>query len=169
LYLGGGSASLYYARAEVLVEEAHEALVQEAKEYLEHMAHSDLLEGIPIRTQVFTGPPAQIILSYAQSEHADLIVLCSHGYTGLKRWALGSVAQKIARHSPVPVVVLPEKSLQSPLYHPETARAVRALVALDGSPLAKAVLLPTAQLVALSSPLATSGELHLMRVNQTFK
>lgn len=160
----GGGPSLYSSRAGVLADKVHEILVQEAKEYLERISHSDLLVGIPLRTQILPDPPALSVLNYAQSEHADLIVLCSHGYTGLKRWALGSVAKKIARHSPIPVAVLPERSLQSPLYHPETARAVRALVALDGSLQAEAALLPTAQLVALISPSATPGELHLMRV-----
>ncbi|HZR38937.1 MAG TPA: universal stress protein [Ktedonobacteraceae bacterium] len=157
-------SSLYSLQAGVLAEEVQETLTQEAKEYLEHLTHSELLEGVPLRTQVLAEPPVPSILSYAQSEHVDLIMLCSHGYTGLKRWALGSVAQKIARHSPVPVVVLPERDLLSPLYHPEKTRPVRALIALDGSSLAEATLLPTAQLVALISPAATQGELHLLRV-----
>jgi nucleotide-binding universal stress UspA family protein len=138
--------------------------VQEAEAYLEQFTQSDLLAGITLRTQVSAEPPAQSILSYAQSEQVDLIVLCSHGYTGFKRWALGSVAQKVARHSSVPVIVLPERSLSSPLYHPEEARPVRALVALDGSSLAESALLPTAHLVALISPEARPGELHLLRV-----
>lgn len=153
------------SRAGVLGDEIHEILTQEAREYLENVSHLDLLADIPLRTQVLAEPPAQSILNYAHTEHADLIVLCSHGYTGLKRWALGSVAQKIARHSSIPVVILPEKSLSSPLYHPDAARPLHALVALDGSPFAEATLLPTAQLLTLMSPEPEQeGELHLLRV-----
>jgi nucleotide-binding universal stress UspA family protein len=75
------------------------------------------------------------------------------------------VAQKIARHSPVPVVVLREKSPgSSSLLHPEETRPVCALVALDGSPFAEATLIPTAKLVAVFSQLAVPGVLHLVRV-----
>src|SRR5262249_48006462 len=132
--------------------------------YLEQVAHLDLLTGIPLCTQTLSDIPGQAILSYVQAEHTDLIVLCSHGYTGLKRWAFGSVAQKIVRHSPAPVVVLREKNAESPLFSPEKAGPVRALVARDGSPFAEASLLPTAHLVAALSNSPTAGEIHLLRV-----
>ncbi len=159
-----GEAPYYYSRSGVLAEEVHETLIEDAQEYLERTAHSDLLQGISIHTQVLSELPAQAILHSVLPEHTDLIILCSHGYTGLKRWALGSVAQKITRHSTIPVVVLTDRSQRSSLYSPEAARPVRALVALDGSSLAEASLIPTAQLVALMSPSTTPGELHLMRV-----
>lgn len=47
-----------------------------------------------------------MVLATARSWHADLIVLRSHGRTGLMRWILGSVAHKIALHRPVPVLLL---------------------------------------------------------------
>ncbi len=154
----------YATNAGALAVEIHDSLLQEAQAYLEQASQMDLLAHLPLRTGILSEPPVQGILSYAQSEHIDLIVMCSHGYTGLKRWALGSVAQKVARYSAVPVVILPEQEQPSPLYHPEVARPLRALAGLDGSSLAEAALLPTAQLVALASPPETLGELHLMRV-----
>jgi len=106
----------------------------------------------------------------ARAERAskvDLIVLWSHGRTGFKCWALGSVAQKIARHSTVPVLLLREGAPKSRLsaslaggMHP-----LRALVALDGSPVAEVTLVPAAHLVAaLGAPLKGKGELHLTSV-----
>jgi hypothetical protein len=44
----------------------------------------------------------------AESQASDLIILCSRGRTGVTRWMLGSVAQKVVRQSPVPVLVLNE-------------------------------------------------------------
>jgi nucleotide-binding universal stress UspA family protein len=85
-----------------LAEEVRETLLREAHDYLEQVSHEEMPAGISLRTQTLLNVPAQATLSYAQTEHADLIVLCSHGYSGLKRWALGSVAQKIAYHSLVP-------------------------------------------------------------------
>ena len=47
------------------------------------------------------GQPLQDILSVAESRRVDLIVICSHGRTGLMRWALGSVAQALGFDVPV--------------------------------------------------------------------
>jgi nucleotide-binding universal stress UspA family protein len=159
-----GDSTYAYSRAGVLADEVRTILTQEARDYLEHIAHSDMLAGISVRTRVTTDPPVQEILSYAQDEKADLIVLCRHGFTGLKRWVMGSVAQKVVRHSPVPVLALSEKGLEASLVHPEKARPIRVLVALDGSPLPEAILVPAAQLVAAVSPAETPGELHMIRI-----
>src|SRR5947209_2518787 len=66
-----------------------------ASDYLARIATSDELTGVETTTQVCTGAPAQAILSVARSEQMDLIVICSHGYTGMTHWALGSVAEKV--------------------------------------------------------------------------
>jgi len=159
-----GTSILTYATAGALADEMQTVLVKEAQHYLERIAHSDLLSGLVVHTGISTDAPAQAILHYVQMKNADLIVLCRHGYTGLKQWAMGSVAQKVARHSPVPILILSEKSIEAPLAHPEEARPIRALVAVDGSPLAETILLPTAQLVAATGPAGMQGELHLLRV-----
>src|SRR5688572_20216546 len=53
------------------------------------------------------GKPADVILAVARERKADLIVVGSHGRTGLKRAVLGSVAEDVVRRSTVPVVVVP--------------------------------------------------------------
>jgi nucleotide-binding universal stress UspA family protein len=136
---------------------------EEAKSSLEITAKSDILAGIQVETKVLFGPAASEILSGSQSLQADIILMCSHGYTGLKRWRVGSVAQKVARHSPIPVLVLHEDAGLLTNLHPEGIRPVRILVALDGSSLAEEALLPAAQLsAALSAP--AHGALHLTRI-----
>src|SRR5205085_2917156 len=86
----------------------------------------------------------------------DIIVMSSHGDTGFKRWVLGSVAQKVSRHSPVPVLVLHEDGSTPESIFPDPLRPLRsimALVALDGSTFAEAAIEPAANLVAaLAAP-----------------
>ena len=53
------------------------------------------------------GEPASQILSYASRNHVSLIVMSTHGRTGLTRLMMGSVAQQVLAHAECPVVVLP--------------------------------------------------------------
>lgn len=55
---------------------------------------------------VLFGPPAIEITDYARLQKADLIVIPSHGYHGLKRLVLGSVAERVIRHAECSVLVL---------------------------------------------------------------
>src|SRR6266516_2251410 len=70
-------------------------MLAEANEHLKILARSDMLSGITTEVQTLVGAVAPTILAAAQALHADLIVLCSHGLTGVKRWTLGSVAHKL--------------------------------------------------------------------------
>jgi universal stress protein A len=54
------------------------------------------------------GKPYQVVVETAQETGADLIVLGSHGYTGLKRVYLGSTAERVVRHAPCAVLVIRE-------------------------------------------------------------
>lgn len=50
--------------------------------------------------------PDDVILDYAQAHGADLIVMGSHGHTGLRHLLMGSVAEHVLRHAPCPVLVV---------------------------------------------------------------
>ena len=67
--------------------------------------------GVTVSERVVEGDPAAELLSIAASTSADLIVLGSHGYGLWKRLAIGSVASKLLRLSPVAVLVTPIGSL----------------------------------------------------------
>ncbi len=134
-----------------------------AASYLVTIAQGAELSGITVQTKVLTGVPAQQILWCIEEQAIDLVVLCSRGETGLKRWVLGSVAQKVLRHSSAPVLVLHESAGILSSQHPAGRRPVRILVALDGSALAETALEPAAALsAALSAP--EQGTLHLVQV-----
>ena len=138
-----------------------DADLTEAKRYLEGIA-STFLKGIETTIATDTGPVAERIFATVQSFHIDLVVINSHGYTGFKRWVLGSVAEKVARHAMVPVLVLREHGTSVEL-HPYNESTARVLVPLDGSLTAKAALIPAANLAAaLSAP--NKGALHLVRI-----
>ncbi len=153
--------------APLLTEQFIEKSMVETESYLAGLARSNGLEGIKIKTEITCGVPAHDILNLAQTQHADIIVMCSHGRTGFKRWALGSVTQQVVHHSSVPVLVLREGHTMLKPAQADAARSVSALVPLDGSALAEAALVPAANLVAaLAAP--AEGALHLTRVVKLF-
>src|SRR5260370_523072 len=96
----------YMTEPSVLIREALELDLTRVIDYLARIKMSNELTGIETTVEVRSGGVAQTILDVAQMRHVDLIVMCSHGDTGFRRWVPGSVAQQVARHSPLPVLVL---------------------------------------------------------------
>ncbi|MGZ3600474.1 MAG: universal stress protein [Ktedonobacterales bacterium] len=130
-----------------------------AEAYLKGMAASPELMTLKTTMTVHEGTVANVILEETEHQEADLVVMSSHGRSGLSRWALGSVAEHVARHATVPVLILHENS--SPLI--DLSQPLRVLVPLDGSALARAALAPAIELlIALSAP--APAELHLLMV-----
>lgn len=135
---------------------------RDAEQELARLSSCAQLTGLQVAREVAQGDPATAILNAARAHRADLIVLCSHGRSGMMRLVLGSVAQNVALQSQVPVLVLRERTSEQTHEQPGI-RTVRIMVALDGSALAEQALQPAAQLsAALSAPLP--GALHLVRV-----
>ncbi len=158
-------ASLPSAPKPILIQTVGEADRTLSESYLRGVAESNLLTGISVQTWVPIGLVPSSILAVAADERADVIVLCSHGSTGVKRWwLLGSVATKLARFAQVPVLILREGGSVPAERHPGE-RPLRVLVPLDGSDYAKAALVPAAY---LATALAAPGQraLHLTHVVQ---
>ncbi len=79
----------------------------EADNYLKQIA-ADLIEkGVAAKTVVLSGNPAEEIINYAQGGGVDLIIMSTHGRSGVSRWVFGSVADKVIRHSEVPILIRP--------------------------------------------------------------
>jgi nucleotide-binding universal stress UspA family protein len=123
--------------------------------YLEAIAR-EMTSGasMPITRAVLAGDPADMICRRAWEIDADLVVMTTHGRTGLSRAWMGSIADRVLRHSSVPVLML----------HPIAGKAretaarhlfKRILVALDGSAVAAGIL-PAA------SALARCGDARLV-------
>ena len=62
--------------------------------------------GAALRLHVVEGEPAPTIATMAAEQHYDLIVMGTHGRTGIAHLALGSVAEKVVRHAPCPVLTV---------------------------------------------------------------
>ncbi len=67
--------------------------------------------GLPVDTVVIKPKKAtyQEIINFAKTHKVDLIVMSTHGRTGVKHFLLGSVAERVVRRSPCPVMVVPAK------------------------------------------------------------
>ncbi|MCD6034191.1 MAG: UspA domain protein, partial [Thermomicrobiales bacterium] len=88
-----------------IYDEAEKELEQEAQRYLETMAQTLREQGLPVAISVLMGPAAS---SIKEATHlGDVLVLSSHERTGVTRWLLGSVAEKLSREDESPVILVP--------------------------------------------------------------
>ena len=82
------------------------ATIREAENYLTTLRASQPDERISMEVRPGEEGVARQILDYAESGGVDLIVMSSHGLTGVKRWAYGSVAEKVLHGGPCAVLVV---------------------------------------------------------------
>jgi nucleotide-binding universal stress UspA family protein len=88
------------------------------------------LEGITLTTTLFEGDPLTRILDRATDWQADLVVMGTHGRSGFERLFLGSVAEKLLRKAPCPVMTVPPRVLSAT----QGLTFARILCAMDFSP-----------------------------------
>ena len=87
--------------------EAQVAAVREAEDYLAAVRARVAAAAIAeVETSVWYGPPAEAIVEAARYRGADLIVMSSHGRSGLGRLVLGSVAEMVLRATPTPILLI---------------------------------------------------------------
>jgi len=73
---------------------------------LKQFAHPWIGSLPKVRYRIASGNPFESIIDTAEAVRADLIVLATHGRTGIKRLIIGNVAEKVVRHAPCPVLIL---------------------------------------------------------------
>ncbi len=98
--VGGSAAAFNYSMlGDMFAQESDEShqYMGDARQRLER-------EGLTVTSDVRVGPVAQGILDAV--EPGDMIVMGSHGRSGIKRWVLGSVAEEVLRHATVPVLMV---------------------------------------------------------------
>ncbi len=83
-----------------------DARVEVAKGYLSAVAEELVGEGIATDYAIHDGPVGKDIIGAAVEAGADLIVMCSHGHTGLRRLVFGSVAEHVVRNAPMPALIV---------------------------------------------------------------
>ncbi|MBI3200242.1 MAG: universal stress protein [Myxococcales bacterium] len=95
---GGGKRTLF----ELIGENAE-------KEMLQFLAGAKLPAGVTVTHHLETGEPVSAILAAVERRGADLIVISTHGRRGLRHFLMGSVAEKVVRLAPVPVLTVPAR------------------------------------------------------------
>jgi nucleotide-binding universal stress UspA family protein len=141
IYANWFEAPAYFTagRVENLQRQYREAL-GEAERSLKAFVDSTLGEsGGKVETRVVEALPADGILDMAASTGADLIVMGTHGRSGLNRWMLGSVTERILRESPIPLLTVraaprgPVRRILSPVDGTEASRNAFRLAASLGA------------------------------------
>ncbi len=78
-----------------------------AKNYLNQLMNRVKYDGINVQSEVLTGgPAADMIAEYATKKGVDLIIIATHGRSGISRWVWGSVADRVLRSACVPVFMI---------------------------------------------------------------
>ncbi len=121
------------------LEQARTRAAETAVAYLKEQAQHLCEEGLAVETVVRLGNPVDEILDQALINRADLIIMTTHGRTGLARWVLGSVAERVARAASVPVLLIPSNA---PTFQKNLSEGekLRILAPLDGSSASEAAL-----------------------------
>jgi nucleotide-binding universal stress UspA family protein len=122
----------------------------EAKEYLDEVGERFNQPGVAVETIAVEGDPASMIVDTAVDEDVDLIVMSTHGWSGFKKWMLGSVTERVLYSGYCPVLII---------HSPEAIH--RMAITLDGSDLAEKALEPG---LALAAGLKAS--VSLLRVSE---
>lgn len=118
-----------------LAQDARIRAFEEAYVIQKARSTADAADG-PVASSVLDGPVAPTLIEHVRSRKADLVVMTTHGRTGLSRFFLGSVADRLVRELHCPVLLLAPESPQVP----EPGTAARVLIPLDGSALAASIL-----------------------------
>lgn len=127
------------------VDEQLELLQGNAREYLKDVAlrlqatESGQPRPMTVKRDTAVGEAAQSIVDYAAAIKADLIVIATHGRSGLSRWALGSVTDRVLQLGHTPMIVVRPHST-APVAFEQLPTLDRIMVTLDGSELAELAL-----------------------------
>jgi nucleotide-binding universal stress UspA family protein len=97
-----GKLIVLHVVPEFLNVAAQEGIVKRAREQLEAVVARGVPKGLEVDARVKIGDPYRSISEVARE--ADSIVMCTRGMTGLRHLVIGSVAEKVVRHAPVPVL-----------------------------------------------------------------
>jgi nucleotide-binding universal stress UspA family protein len=135
----------------------------EAELYLEKIRVQLQESGLRARSTVLEGLAAEGITEYAQSQGMKLVILSSHGSSGLTQWGISSITQKIILSAPTSVLIIRAHQYNAyPVELSEPPAYQRILVPLDGSQRAENVLPIITQLAHIHK-----SQIHIVQVVQT--
>jgi nucleotide-binding universal stress UspA family protein len=90
-----------------------ESLRQEGQEAVRGVKVAGAQAGLDVITETVEGVPSEAILEYSATHRIDLVVMGTQGRTGVDRFVMGSVAERVVRQSPVPVLTVRQQGKRS--------------------------------------------------------
>jgi nucleotide-binding universal stress UspA family protein len=106
-------------------ETFRDVALREAHEYLKRIHHRlESLYAGPIHIKVIDGLVAENIIDYADFQGCDLIVMATHGRSGVGRWVFGSIAERVLRASHCPILLIRSSEKHAQDVFAETAEAI---------------------------------------------
>ncbi len=137
--------------------EAEVKSVKDAEDYLAGIAAPLIQSGLSVETGVPFAVPGEGIVMEVELRKADLVIMSTHGRSGLSRLVYGSVAEAVLTHSPVPVLLV--RATQASAITLGDIEQPEILIPVDGSPFAETVLPYAKEMARL-----VNGSLFLLRV-----
>lgn len=134
----------------LLPDQSLENCREDAECYLEQVRQKHSCPELTIDTQLVDGDIAGCIVDAATKKAVDLIAMTTHGYSGVTRWMLGSVTERVLRSAPCPVLAV---------RYGQPIRSI--LITLDGSRLAEQALVPGMEMAR-----SLGARVTLLQVNQ---
>jgi nucleotide-binding universal stress UspA family protein len=133
-----------------------EKLDRPMKAYMDINAKALESQRVKVTTAIAYGSTADKIIKFADKSKVDLIIISTHGHSGIKRWALGSVALKVLHGTCTPVLLIKSRAHKT-----AKVEFKKILVPLDGSPFSEASIPYVKELAK-----GTGGEIILLRVSE---
>jgi nucleotide-binding universal stress UspA family protein len=88
------------------LKEADEGAERTVREYLDQVVSRVKLSGVKVQKELITGIAAESIAQYATDNDVDLIIIATHGRSGVSRWVWGSVADRVLRSARAAVLMV---------------------------------------------------------------
>jgi Universal stress protein UspA and related nucleotide-binding proteins len=130
-------------------ESSFGTLKAQAEEQLERDAESNIDPSVPYDAIVWIAPPLEGILAQARESNADLIVMGTHGRSGVRRLVIGSVTESVMRKAEVPVIAVPATLESKSRIHTIVCPAIYNAQCYDALEFAAAIAPPEARFVIL--------------------
>jgi nucleotide-binding universal stress UspA family protein len=97
-----------FSMGQIAIPAAGLEMDKRAKEELDKLAQKEISSDVSVQKIVKTGKPFIEIIETASEENVDLIIIATHGHTGVEQILFGSTAEKVVRKAPCPVLTLRE-------------------------------------------------------------
>ena len=106
-HLSGAEASDYFSEEDIKRADSENRV--DAENYLKKLVNQTKYDGVKVQSVVLMGQAAENISDYATKNGVDLIIIATHGRSGVSRWVWGSVADRVVRSSSMPVLLVRPK------------------------------------------------------------